>query len=171
MTGMITIKIPYDFIRCCANISWSDIKFGLERQLIAPQTAIDKALDKLHKNDNVSQYELELASRSENDSILELVDHLSDLDCATYDEIQDKWLYLALAWLFKNRKSVNDPLAIVEYIYSDFNYPNEIASFVRYMPMIGHDLGDHRKNEERLYEYWKEYLDKASKRFACTVPE
>lgn len=58
----------------------------------------------------------------------------------------------------------NDPVRVVEELYSDFGYPNEIAPFVRYMPMVGPDLGDRATNQARLYDYWKSYLEIASKR-------
>lgn len=161
---MITTKVPYDFLRHRVNLSWREVKFGLERQLITAQVAIDRASDRLESS-NASAEEVELASRSGGDSIAELVDRLADAEGTPSDDIQGKWLYLVLAWLFENRRSVKDPLAVVEEIYSDFAYPQEIAPFVRYMPMIGPDLGSREQNEARLYDYWKDFLDMASKRF------
>lgn len=72
------------------------------------------------------------------------------------------------AWLFERRASVHDPLGMVEEVYSDFGYPPEIAAFVRYMPMVGPDLGNREQNEARLYDHWKSYLVEAGKRFACS---
>ncbi len=34
----------------------------------------------------------------------------------------------------ENRETVEDPFAVVEELYADFDYPEEIAGFVRYMP-------------------------------------
>lgn len=163
---MATTKIPYDFVRQRVNLSWRGVKFGLDHQLVAPQVAIDKATDRLCESDNASPDEVELASCSENDSILELVGRLADADNTASDEVQARWLYLVLAWLFANRESVNDPLGLVEEVYSDFGYPREIAPFVRYMPMVGPDLGSREQNEARLYVCWERYLDEAGKRFA-----
>ena len=90
---------------------------------------------------------------------------LADAESTSSDDVPGKWLYLVLAWLFENRRSVNDPLGRVEEIYSDFDYPREIAPFVRYMPMVGPDLGSREKNEARMYDDWKSYLDRAGRRF------
>jgi hypothetical protein len=163
----MTTKIPYDFMRHRVNLSWRDVQFGLERQLIAPQVAIDKATDRVSESDNASSNEVELASLSESDPILDPVSRLAAVEnVADGEDVQARWLYLVLAWLFENRASVNDPLGMVEEVYSDFGYPREIAPFVRYMPMIGPDLGNPEQNEVRLYDRWESYLDEAGKHFA-----
>lgn len=166
MTSMTT-KIPYDFVRQRVNLSWRDVQFGLERQLIAPQVAIDKAMDRVSGSAAASSKEIELAGLSENDPILDLVIGLAEVENVASDEtVQATWLYLVLAWMFENRASLRDSLGLVEEVYSDFGYPREIASFVRYMPMVGPDLGNCEQNEARLYDRWKSYLDESAKRFA-----
>ena len=162
---MITTKVPYDFLRDRVDLSWRDIQFGLDRQLITAQVAIDRATDRLDQSSDASVDQVELASRSASDSISELVDRLADAEAAPSNDVQDKWLYVVLAWLFENRQSVKDPLGMVEEVYSDFDYPPEIAPFVRYMPMDGPDLESLEQNEARLYERWKAFLDKASQLF------
>jgi hypothetical protein len=160
-------KIPYSFIKQRTNPSWREVKFGFDQQLISPQVAIDKATERLSGTGETSETEVELASRTESDSVLELVSSLADAEGVSSEEdLRAKWLYLVLAWLFENRGSVADPLGMVEEVYSDFGYPREIASFVRYMPMVGPDLGNREQNEARLYEYWKNYLDETGRRFA-----
>lgn len=73
---------------------------------------------------------------------------------------------LVLAWIYENREGVADPLGIVEEIYADFDYPGEVAPFVRYMPMSGPDLCSREKNEERMYGNWKAYLLEAGRHYA-----
>ncbi len=162
---MTATKIPYDFMRQRVKLLWRDVQFGLEHQLVAPQVAIDKATDRLSETEDVSPGEVELASLSENDPILDLVSGLAAAENSTADNVQAKWLYLVLAWLFENHASMNDPLGMVEEVYSDFGYPREIVSFVRYMPMVGPDLGNREQNEARLYDRWDSYINEVGKRF------
>lgn len=76
---------------------------------------------------------------------------------ATDSEIsRDKWLFVLLAWLYANRDEVDEPFAIVEQLYADFDYPPQIEAFVRYMPAKNSAAGD-----EHLLEAWKRYLDEA----------
>jgi hypothetical protein len=161
----IITKIPYQFLSDRVSLSWSEIKFGLEHQLIAPRVAIEEAVNRLQRQSNLLSAEVELVGRSDSDPILELVERLAEAEGPPPVPVKDKWLFLILAWLYENRSSVPDPLGRVEELYSDFGYPNEIAPFVRYMPMVGSDLGDRAANETRLYDYWKSYLDIAGRRF------
>ena len=49
--------------------------------------------------------------------------------------IREKWLYILLSWLWINRESFEDTLDEVESIYTDFDYPAEIESFIKYIPL------------------------------------
>jgi hypothetical protein len=67
-----------------------------------------------------------------------------------------------LAWFYEHRGEVPDPLLRVEEVYADFGYPEQIAKFVRYMPMEGPDLGSREANEHRLFERWKRYIEEVA---------
>lgn len=163
---MITAKIPYEFIRQRAKLNWNEIMFGLEHEFISPEAAINKASDRLNSGEDVSNKEIELAGLPKSESVTDLVTSLASAEAAPSDEnIRALWLYLVLAWLYEKRNTIADPLGAVEEVYSDFGYPGEIAAFVRYMPMTGPDLSSRTKNEERLYDYWKTYLDERSRSF------
>lgn len=76
-------------------------------------------------------------------------------------EIKDKWLLILLRCVFIGRKLYEDPLGVVELIYSDFNYLKEIDSFVKYMPAIdGYTPSIHSfdENISRLYPNWESYI-------------
>ncbi|MDA3798974.1 MAG: DUF2247 family protein [Kiritimatiellae bacterium] len=162
---MIVADIPFEFLRQHALMSWQDIKFGLDHQFIKPKVAIDKAIEMLSTIENNAIEEIELAGLSESDSVTKLVNQLAAKEVNQNDCIKSKWLYLLLEWFFVNKLFINDPLGGVEKIYDDFDYPEEITAFVRYMPMVGEDLGSKELNEARLYEYWNVYLGDARKKF------
>ena len=42
------------------------------------------------------------------------------------------WLRLLLAWIYENRSVLADPFDLVERLYADFSYPEEIRHLVRY---------------------------------------
>ena len=164
----MTVKeIPYEFISQRVPMTWTDVRFGLDNQLLKPKAAIDKATQQLCDTDAASKEVVELASLVESESVIDLVTHLAKAETEPSNEIvKAKWLYLVLAWLFENRESLVDPLQIVEGVYSDFDYPRQIKSFVRYMPMKEPNLGNREQNEARLFDHWKAYLDSEEKRFA-----
>lgn len=163
---MVNTKIPYDFIRQRVRLGWNEIEFGIERGLISPKVAIDRATEQLCSDKTSPKEVVEMASLTEGESLASLVFRLAQAETPPPPEcVREKWLYLVLAWLFENRESLVDPLGIVEEVYSDFDYPREVASFVRYMPMVGSNLGNREQNEARMFEYWKAYLDTAGKQF------
>ncbi len=164
---MAIVEIPYDFIIQHVELGWTEIKFGLDHELVKPKAAIEKATERLCRTDAAPMEVVELASLAENEPVADLVSHLANAETPPAEEhVKAKWLYLVLAWLFEHRESLADPFGMVEKVYSDFDYPKEIVSFVRYMPMDGPDLGNREQNEARLADRWKAYLNRAGKRFA-----
>lgn len=133
-------------------MGWSDI--------------VNIATDRLCAGSN-DPLEIELASLNKSEAY-QVGDLLRKLASSSRDEncglAQRKWLYLILAWLFKNKEIIHDALGDVETIYAEFDYPSEIESFVRYMPVTdGYDPSIHSKNEneKRLFDNWRKYLEAA----------
>jgi hypothetical protein len=157
---LIKLKIPAAFIMSRVYMSWREVQFGLANELLDHQALVDCAVEALTRVEQPSNALIDLASSSRNDPVRDLVDQLSAGEVErTEAEIRDKWLYVVLAWLYEQRGAVSDPLQSVEEVYADFGYPEEVAGFVRYMPMDGPDLGSREANERRLIERWKQYLD------------
>jgi hypothetical protein len=81
------------------------------------------------------------------------------------ESIKMKWLVATLSDLYERRNEVADPLGEVEGIYSDFDYPECIEGFVRYMPTSdGYDASkfSRNENEQRLFLTWSEFISKGS---------
>lgn len=65
------------------------------------------------------------------------------------------WMRILLAWAYEKRSSFSDPLSIVEQVYVDFGYPNEIRHLVRYNPP---DDSSSENGESYLLRMWGEYV-------------
>lgn len=157
---IIKLKIPASFVSDRASMSWREVRFGLVNELLDPVAAIDLAVEQVARLKHAPSALIDLAGADGNDPTQGLVDQLAD--CETErpeDEIRDKWLSLVLAWIYEHRDGYPDPLQTVEEVYADFGYPEQIAGFVRYMPMEEPDLGSREANERRLFERWRRYLD------------
>jgi len=156
---IVRLRIPYRFLRNRTRMSWRDVRFGLVNELLEPQAPVELAVDQVSERAESSEALLQLAGAGKDEPTLELVEQLADHEPPrSEDEIRDKWLYLVLAWIYEHRDDYPDPLQLVEEVYADFGYPEQIAKFVRYMPMEGPDLGSREANERRLFERWKRYL-------------
>jgi hypothetical protein len=73
-----------------------------------------------------------------------------------------KWTYLELKAAFEIRDRLQDPLGLVEEIYADFDYPEAVAAFVRYMPPPpGEPV-----SIDATYARWSNYLAEEAASFA-----
>jgi len=161
----LTLKIPYDFVQSrLGRPSWQDVLFGLQNELLDPaatQALAIAELDHADANDEL----IELASLEPGEPVAHHVERLAEREAPQpQSSIAERWLYLTLAWLFDHRDSLPDPLGSVETVYAEFDYPEGIAGFVRYMPSDGPDLGDRKLNEERMLGTWQAYLSDARSR-------
>lgn len=161
---MEAISIPIEFVLARTRLTWGDAQYGLDHGWLNSRSMIDLALTALeHKTEN-DPLELRLAGLREDEewAIPELVEKLAQLEPAdSIDEAKKKWLCLILAWLYERRAEFDDPFPIINEIYADFDYPEEIKGFVSYMP-----LGEPRSippykaetPRERMLRLWQEYV-------------
>jgi hypothetical protein len=158
---VIRLRIPGRFVRDRIRVGWRELRFGLDHGLLDPEAAVELAIDQVAELAAPSAVLLELAAAGVGDPTAALVATLADAEPELPEaELREAWLDVVLAWLYDHRAELEDPLQMVEAVYADFGYPAQIASFVRYMPMQGPDLGSPAANEQRLFERWKRYLDR-----------
>lgn len=156
--------VPYNFIQANIEATWQDIAWGYERGCADIDAVKSFATDRL-LGGSADPREIELAGLLDSDlaRASELMRTLLTSEGAQNEErLQKRWLYLQLAYLFENRGEPDNALGKVEEIYSDFDYPAEIASFVRYMPTEdGYDpkAHTHAENLDRLISNWRSYLE------------
>ncbi|CDG75327.1 MULTISPECIES: DUF2247 family protein [Acinetobacter calcoaceticus/baumannii complex] len=157
--------IPADFINEKVTLSWCDIKWGYKNNLLTSEIPIKKAENSLLTEDYTNaELEPSFLIPSESDDIGPFLNEL----CSETNEdsmIREKWLYILLSWLWINRESFEDPLDEVESIYTDFDYPAEIESFIKYIPPTdGYDpsLYSYAENINRLMKNWEIYLQKGA---------
>lgn len=86
------------------------------------------------------------------DESYKVAEILSEVDAEGGNEWR-VWLFLALAWLYDNRDDWEDPYQVIEMLYTDFGYPEEIASFVRFLPAPDGEVPGTRALEERWIRF------------------
>lgn len=165
----VQISIPHSFIRQRAQLTWSDVQFGVEQGLLQGPDVSGVAADQMER-DTHDDVVVELAGASPDEPVLERVQRLASAEQSEDpSDVRRKWAYLALAWIFEHRAHYPDALDLVEKVYADLDYPEQVAPFVRYMPSDEPDLGSRERNEQRLISKWADYLRAESVRFAGTV--
>jgi len=140
-------------------LTWREILYGLGHNFISDKDAVDFAF--LTLSEKSSQEEMELAFLSDR----ELYQTVNVLQRLASDErgantSLDSWLYLFLSWAYDHRDYFADPLGVVEELYANFDYPEDIASIVRYMPLPEGEVGGH----EYLYTNWQRVISSYKQR-------
>lgn len=155
--------IPTNFILERVNLTWREAIWALNHKWFSWASLVDLAVYRLEESSN-HPLEVDLAGVDKSDSwrAVEVAKRLADSEPLEAEGvIERKWLFLVLYWLFEHRTDFPDALALVEELYADFGYPEEIEAFVRFMPERGsYDPTKHSReeNEERLFSKWREYL-------------
>jgi hypothetical protein len=164
---MIQLKIPAAFIRARTRMCWRELECGLDHELIAHDAIADFAMESMAAVEVPSAVLLDLAGAGPGDQITELVVKLAQEEPKIAEGLlTGKWLYIALAWVYEQRDALRDPLELVELIYADFGYPEEISRLVGYMPSDEPSLGSPGANRDRLVGRWKRYLDEKAATYA-----
>lgn len=162
----LKISIPYSYFSKLVELNWYDVLFAIENGFLLHQSAVEHAILELENNENYSQKVLDLACLSPEEAVhpYSIQQYLDELAKQIVDETKNetisKVMYILLSWVFEHKEYYEDPLKVVEFIYDDFDYPESIVKFVRYKPTDQPLLSTLEANIERLYNNWKDYLEK-----------
>ena len=166
--------LPTEFILKNVTLTWREMLWGYEHQWADWSCLNELATLRVGLDCESKPVEVELAGmlKCESAGAIELVRKLVDDERPLPEDVlEKKWLYLVLRWLFENRHLVPDVFAIVEELFSDFDYPQEMATFVGFMPPTdGYEPSKHSKaeNVDRMFNNWQKYLINAEKQFRNT---
>jgi hypothetical protein len=162
---MSSLSPSLDFCMLSVDLQWSDVIWGVEHGLLTWKDVRNFALYRL-SNPQSTTFDVE-------NSIVALgKDNASEImdlarDAASYnspivvDQQNEKWLFLLLKWAYENRSSIPYPLGVVDELYADFGYPENLEPFVAFLPpKDGWEPLKHtaQENEERLFRNWESYL-------------
>lgn len=157
----LNLTVPYEHIRPLVQLTWREVRFGLDEGLFAARDAIRLATDRLAEGDT-DNYVAELSLIGWEDSVRRVVDQLADEEPKVAEQaLQRVWAFLALSWVEARRDEFDDPLDIAEKLYADLGHPQQVR-FIRYLPPQSAVLGD-----AALYDEWQSYLRSEREHFAA----
>ncbi|WP_429434308.1 DUF2247 family protein [Pseudomonas sp. BS3782 TE3695] len=115
-------------------LNWKEPLYGFEHGFIDEKGVSEYTCKTL--TEKSSQEAIELASLLPQENYLasDLLQSLADKDLSPVTDTTKPWILLLLSFLLEHQEDYEDPLEIVEELYANFDYPEEIASLVRYMP-------------------------------------
>lgn len=163
---MIGKNIPIQFALRTLNLTWSDLAYGYHMGRFIWKDLIDFAsLKKSQNAASAAEWEMAAQNKSSISRLVELADQAASGENIDEDKIRERLLFLILYWIYENKENIEDPLAEVESIFADFDYPAEMYPFIKYMPPsdgVDPSRFSKEENEERLTRKWRAYLDEKS---------
>lgn len=162
------LKIPLAFAESrLGELTWHDIRFGLENELLAPDAPEQLAVKRLERPEETSSLLVDLITTQAYEDTVRIVAELAEADKSADARLAAaKWLYLSLAWLYERRFELDDPLQHVEIAYADFGYPERIAGLVRYMP--SREASQLGPGETGLLRLWERFLSEERERLLAS---
>lgn len=160
---MIKLRIPYEYIAPRCELRWHDALFGLQQELMDPRAAVKLAENALITSDVDCGPLFELAAREKlhEIDIVELTTALAQAEPGQSDETaKEKWLFLTLCWILEYNDE-DSALKWVDEVYADFEYPDEIANLISYMPATPDEEGP-RGRAGVMYR-WRKFIASRSK--------
>ncbi|OEH82143.1 hypothetical protein BCR26_14350 [Enterococcus rivorum] len=129
----------------------------MENKIITRSEVINFATHILDEGILGFDWVLKIAIADEYEDILPYIHELINLeDSEDNSMIQDKWRYVILKELYSKKSTYEDFNEKVEEVYADFDYPEDMAGFIGYMPSVA---------GKSMEESWQEYLTSSEEKF------
>lgn len=156
MSRSVPMKLTANFVISHGLPTGAELGYGLLEDWLDRRDAIDVALAKYRTEAPLSPAEEELALllSDETQRVDDLLEDLQDSD----EPVECRaryWLYLALFWVWENRSEYADPLRVVEMLWADFGYPDEIRGLIGFIPPDESEV----PGVEGIELRWREYLE------------
>ncbi|NID06719.1 DUF2247 family protein [Luteibacter jiangsuensis] len=135
-------------------MSWAELAYGLDRHFISSRGVVDYAIDSLSIDSPEAHYELAGLDGADPNDVKDLLARLSRSE-RSEGRMRCIWIYLTLLWVYRNQDSYSDVFQVAELLYADFDYPECMASIIRYMPPKQPGRG----GKTELLENWRVLLE------------
>ena len=114
------------------NLSWDDIYFAFENNIIDRDFIVTYAETIVDMYSNFDVYDIIINNESIN--IESLLFKFIEIDKYKEDDCKSKWLYILIKLIYNQNTNNSYLWERISYIYTTFNYPDEIKHLVYYMP-------------------------------------
>lgn len=160
------------------DLDWYMIYWGIEHDMLSPNTARDYVCKKIECEESVYDEEIEIAWKT--DDILDILDNIKKIPDFT-DHIMEKMVQakekICAAIMISLRQKEHDISKLferLEIVYADFDYPEYMDKFIPYMP-AGDDYMPQdyslEANRQRCLDQLDFYIDKQIKKYQLHIQE
>lgn len=156
------LPVPVDFAVRSAPLGWRDIMWAYSMNILGWRSLVEFARNKVSASaDDTALLELAYLPKDRAGEAGDMARAIAKCELPVDKKtVKSKWLYILLKLLYERRANFSDPFGIVEQIYADFEYPEEIQRFVRWFPADPPLPPEASESEyvTRMERSWEEYL-------------
>lgn len=156
---LVRFPIPVDFIAPRVSLRATELAYGLSEGWLAARDVVSLVRKAAIDGRPLSKALEEITLLFDDD--LDEVPRLLAADTDQEEDASEVWLFLSLAWLFDHREEFPDPLGVIEMLFADFGYPEQMIGLVRYMPVVDSAPGGVEAIERR----WATFLDECARAY------
>jgi hypothetical protein len=164
MNELVTFKLPASFILARALPTGAELAYGYRHGWVTQADVVAIVKAKCQAGEPLREPEEELMDvlPIETDRFDQVIAEL-EISPEPTERRARLWLFLVLSALLENQSSFEDPLGIIELLYADFDYPEEIQGFVRFMP---EPSGQPPIGVEGIKARWREYVGRVGAEYS-----
>jgi hypothetical protein len=163
---LLEFKVPASFlVERWGLPTAAEIGYGFRMGWIRRTDVVDLALEKYEAGVPISSTEQDLALLLSED--YDRVDEWAQVLEISDQPVERRaryWAFAILAWLWERRSEFRDPFRLIDLVYAEFEYPEEIAPLARFTVLGPTDAPGFEGIEQRWRECvsrWRiEYRDR-----------
>ena len=152
------------------GMDWSVLAAGLRRRWLTNNLVKDVARLTPDSCFSIDTFDLVLSSKASES--LEILDRLTASQPSGDNRATEKLTFGILGWFYKHIDDYDDPLAIVESLYFEFDHPPAMRRFIRYQPPDDGwepSLHSYQENIDQIFALFQRYVSDGCARFQLNI--
>jgi len=125
---MITYTLTIPYSEDLWLQSWEHICFGIKKGFLKEYAAVLHACSRLQLGHS-SERIIELAGLSKDENVWTILNQICQQG-HTSDKIKKSWALILLEAIYRDRDIILEPLSLVEWVYSELDYPEVLRPFL-----------------------------------------
>ncbi len=149
-------KLTKEFVAQRMRVGWKDLAWAASNHWLDTK-ALGELADGLVKEpaDDL-RAELAIAAGDGDAAALKaLIDQQARGEMITDERVRDRWMRIAVAWLYQHREVFDDPWAVIEEIWEAFDHAPALNGLIRWMPA---PADGKKPGMESMLERWQEFV-------------
>ncbi|HEY1849947.1 MAG TPA: DUF2247 family protein [Candidatus Binataceae bacterium] len=152
-------KLTKEFVAQQIKVDWDDLAWALSHHWLNVKV-ISELADGIAAKDEELRTSFAMAGMDGDEIAMRAsIDHQVQKFVVSDDLVRERWMLIALAWLYQHRDIFDNPWAAVEELWEAFDHPSSINCLISWMPVPpGGEAG-----EEAMLKRWQTLADSLSR--------